>query len=290
VQASEALSKSESLPTIIATRATKLSYPDYSKNSIDLRKKGKLLITREYNDNLCFITQHDHARVSLDIFLLFSEEIISGVKNKEELQYAIRNHDCGWIEYDKTPKVSENNEVYTFQNMKQSLQEELWVKSVSNSIVTYSSLLIAEHFKVLYAKSISRRNATNNSFNERCDYNVGSAFLKEKKPSVKTDEFKIELRFLQICDLLSLVLCRERPIDSRIISGIKSDQEKLGDFNFKKIENSIYKLQTGILKSKENLIEIPYKMIDRELLSRPKKLKEEFKSAKMKFRQLYLIS
>ena len=248
------------------------------------------MITKEYNDNLCFITQHDHARVSLDIFFFFSEEVVSGVTNKEELQYAIRNHDCGWIEYDKTPKISENNEVYTFQNMKQSLQEELWLKSISNSIVPYSSLLIAEHFKALFNKSISRKNTVDNSFNEQCDHKIDSAFLKRKRPSIKTDEFKIELRFLQICDLLSLILCRERPINSHIISRIDLDQGKPCGFNFKKIGNSTYKLSGGILRSKENLIEIPYKMINKELLFRPKKLKEEFKSTRIKFRQLYLIS
>ena len=101
------------------------------------------MITKEYNDYLCFITQHDHASISFDIFMYFHEDVVGNLKNNENLKYAIRNHDVGWIEYDKVPKISENREVYTFQNMKQSLQEELWLRSISSAINPYSQLLIS---------------------------------------------------------------------------------------------------------------------------------------------------
>jgi hypothetical protein len=248
------------------------------------------LITREYNDSLCFVKQHDHARAALDIFLLFSDEITYGLKNKTELEYAIRNHDCGWIEYDTTPKISDTNQVYTFQNMKQSLQEELWLKSISNAIIPYSSLLIAEHFKALFDQSSSRRDISESSFNKEREHMLSTIFLKQKRPSINTDEFKIELKFLQVCDLLSLILCRERSVDSSIIPPIYSFEGKAFDLYFNKIDDSVYQLPGGILQSKTNIIEIPYKMIDKELLLKPRKLKDEFKEEKnLKFRRLHLV-
>ena len=107
---------------------------------------SRILITKEFLDDVCYITQHDHARVSLDLFLMISEDITQGLEASEELKYAIRNHDCGWIEYDTAPKVDENGKVHTFQNMKISLQDELWMTSITSSVIPYSSLLIAEHF------------------------------------------------------------------------------------------------------------------------------------------------
>tara|TARA_B100000959_G_scaffold287314_1_gene371025 strand:- start:6204 stop:7079 length:876 start_codon:yes stop_codon:yes gene_type:complete len=290
VQASEALSKSESLPTIIATKATELSYLDYNKNARALKKKEKQLITREYGDSLCFVKQHDHARVALDIFLLFSDEITYGLKNKTELEYAIRNHDCGWIEYDKTPKTSDTNQVYTFQNMKQSLQEELWLKSIANAIIPYSSLLIAEHFKALFSQSTSRRDVSKSSFNKKCEHMLSAIFLRRERPSINTDEFKIELTLLQVCDLLSLILCREKSVDSSIIPPIYSFEGKTFNLYFRKLDDSVYQLPGGVLRSKTNIIEIPYKMIDKELLLRPKQLKDEFREEKnLKFRRLHLV-
>jgi len=125
-----------------------------------------ILITKEFLEDICFITQHDHARVSLDIFLMINSEITQGLEQSEELKYAIRNHDYGWIEYDNTPKINESGQIYTFQNMKPGLQNELWLKSVSSSMIPYSGILIAEHFKFLSKNSSSRENE--NDFIEYC--------------------------------------------------------------------------------------------------------------------------
>ena len=56
-----------------------------------------------------------------------------------------------------------------------------------------------------------------------------------------------------------------------------------------KIGESVYKFPSGIFKAKENLIEIPYKMLSQELLLTPKKLKEEYRNSRVKYRQLALV-
>ena len=246
------------------------------------------MITKEYNDYLCFITQHDHASISFDIFMYFHEDVVGNLKNNENLKYAIRNHDVGSIEYDKVPKISENREVYTFQNMKQSLQEELWLRSISSAINPYSQLLISEHFKKLHENSKSRNE--DDEFINKASELIENVFKGTKIPDTTNNKFVIELRFLQICDLLSLILCRERDIESSLIPKIFSYKNEVVDLKFEKVADSTYKFAPGILKTKRNFIEIPYKMLESKLILRPKQLKEEYKSNQTRFRKIELIS
>ena len=245
------------------------------------------LITKEFLDDVCYITQHDHARVSLDLFLMISEDITQGLEASEELKYAIRNHDCGWIEYDTAPKVDENGKVHTFQNMKTSLQDELWMKSITSSVIPYSSLLIAEHFKSLSDNSVSRENK--NNFAQICDSYIAKNYSK-LIDDIDDKKFKIELEFLKFTDLLSLILCREREVAKNLIPSINSLDGKTYDVNIKKIDDSIYKFPSGFLKSKQNMIEIPYKMLPKDLILTPKKLKDEFRQSRTKYRRIGLSS
>ena len=58
----------------------------------------------------------------------------------------------------------------------------------------------------------------------------------------------------------------------------------------KKIDDSIYKFPSGFLKSKQNMIEIPYKMLPKDLILTPKKLKDEFRQSRTKYRRIGLSS
>ena len=91
---------------------------------------------------------------------------------------------------------------------------------------------------------------------------LSAIFLRRERPSINTDEFKIELTLLQVCDLLSLILCREKSVDSSIIPPIYSFEGKTFNLYFRKLDDSVYQLPGGVLRSKTNIIEIPYKMID----------------------------
>ena len=108
------------------------------------------MITRFFEEFICFVTQHDHARISLDIFNCFNENLKQKTNNLDALKYYIRNHDSGWIEFDNYPKVSNDNKVYSFQDLNQELQNELWFKSINSSINSYSSLLIYEHLSLIH--------------------------------------------------------------------------------------------------------------------------------------------
>ena len=249
-----------------------------------------IMISREFNEFTCLVTQHDHAQVSLDIFNMMNENLKSKSNNIPDLQYAIRNHDCGWIEYDLYPKLSDNNFIYTFQNMENHLQLELWLKSVSSSINSYSSLLISEHFKFLANQSKTLDITLKKDFIKKSDQLISNMFRGHEIPSIETDNFKLELSILQCCDLISLVLCREKKLKSDLYPSIFIDSKTNFDYSMNFIEDSIVKFSGGFLERKENFLEVPYRQIETDLLSEPKKIKEEFKNSRVKFRRIYLVN
>ena len=249
-----------------------------------------IMISREFNEFTCLVTQHDHAQVSLDIFNMMNENLKSKSNNIPDLQYAIRNHDCGWIEYDLYPKLSDKNLIYTFQNMENHLQLELWLRSVSSSINPYSSLLISEHFKFLANQSKTLDITLKKDFIKKSDQLIRNMFRGHKIPSIETDSFKLELSILQCCDLISLVLCREKKLKSDLYPSIFIDSKTNFDYSMNFIEDSIVKFSGGFLERKENFLEVPYRQIETDLLSEPKKIKEEFKNSRVKFRRIYLVN
>ena len=105
-----------------------------------------------------------------------------------------------------------------FQNMENHLQLELWLKSVSSSINPYSSLLISEHFKFLANQSKTLDITLKKDFIKKSDQLISNMFRGHKIPSIETDNFKLELSILQCCDLISLVLCREKKLKIGLIS------------------------------------------------------------------------
>ena len=147
------------------------------------------MITRFFEEFICFVTQHDHARISLDIFNCFNENLKQKTNNLDALKYSIRNHDSGWIEFDNYPKISNDNKVYSFQDLNQELQNELWFKSINSSINPYSSLLIYEHFKYLSLIS-SRENSFANDFINKSESLIKKLLPYDLDEIRKTDEFK----------------------------------------------------------------------------------------------------
>ena len=246
------------------------------------------MITREYDEFICLVSQHDHAKISLDIFNFFREEIKKNTKNLEALQYSIRNHDSGWIEFDLHPKISNDNKVFTFQDIDVQLQDDLWLKSISSSINPYSSFLIYKHFRYLCENSSRDKNDIEN-FIKSCERLIDERIIDDKKNIIDSEEFKFELSSLQICDLISLIICREKVMGGNSpflhINSVNSL-----DCSIKKVDKSVYKLNSKIFAKKENFVEIPYKQIESELIMTPKKFKRAFIEYPMKYRKLYLIT
>jgi len=247
------------------------------------------MITRIYDEDICFVTQHDHAMVSLEILNMISKDILDNSNDIENLKYAVRNHDLGWIDYDKYPKISDTYEVYTFQNVDYEIQNELWLKSISLCNNPYSAILISEHFKYLILNS-NRPDNVKKLFIEKADSIIRSMF-KGKVPNFDNlNNFKFDLSCLQITDLLSLTLCREKIMKDSLFPPVYINDKQEFDYKIKKIDKSVYKFTSGFFEKKENLIEIPYRQIEAELIQTPKKMKKSYIDAEVKYRRIYLIN
>src|SRR6056300_72383 len=214
-----------------------------------------IMISREFNEFTCLVTQHDHAQVSLDVFNMMSDSL----KSKSE-------------------------------NMENHLQLELWLKSISSSINPYSSLLISEHFKFLASQSKTLDIELKEDFIKKSDQLINNIFRRYKIPSIESDNFKFELSILQCCDLISLVLCREKKLKTDLYPAIYIDSKTNFEYSLNFIQDSIVKFSGGFLEKKENFLEVPYRQIESDLLSEPKKIKEEFRNSRVKFRRIYLVN
>ena len=227
------------------------------------------MITRFFEEFICFVTQHDHARISLDIFNCFNENLKQKTNNLDALKYSIRNHDSGWIEFDNYPKISNDNKVYSFQDLNQELQNELWFKSINSSINPYSSFA--------------------NDFINKSESLIKKLLPYDLDEIRKTDEFKFELSCLQVCDLISLVICREKELGGKNPPLFLGNTSTI-DYKLKKIDKSVYKVSSELFSKKENLFEIPYKQIELDLLMEPKKLKKKYIESELKFRKIYFVT
>jgi hypothetical protein len=204
-----------------------------------------MMIRRDDNDGWILITQYDHAVLSGKIMERWGNETFSSLDPREETLFAIREHDCGWKEWDSFPKIDpENGYPANFMEMKSSDQTAIWRRSFESHSEAhpYASALIALHFARFdrhlltrdpadsYAKSLEI--GINRFVSERLDIDVS-------KPGGMPAGVGINLRLLQVGDIISLALCHGW--ESREIADVPLDYEggstklvlKSGDgFNF----------------------------------------------------------
>src|SRR5690625_5126026 len=79
---------------------------------------GKILIVRERNNEFVLIDEHHHAFISGKLFMYLKNKYVPEVEWKEAIEYAIFNHDLGWISFDQAPFWNDKkNSPYSFTNL-----------------------------------------------------------------------------------------------------------------------------------------------------------------------------
>jgi len=133
----------------------------------------------------------------------------------DEVLFAIKEHDSGWKEWDSMPKINpETGYPANFTEMSPHDQCEIWSRCYKPYAAThlYASCLIALHFSKFNQSNI-RKNpdlevpkslqlSIKNFVAEKLNIGISDAGL-EKIP----DEVRINLKLLQIGDIISLTLC-----------------------------------------------------------------------------------
>ncbi|HXG30504.1 MAG TPA: DUF3891 family protein [Thermodesulfobacteriota bacterium] len=177
------------------------------------------MIRREVEEGWILINQYDHARLSGEIMRYWGNEEFAMPDPYDEVLLAIGEHDNGWREWDSLPKVNPLSRFpMNFLEMDSLDQAEIWKRCFKRHSLEhpYASALIALHFGKLNEKSLSRD--SNNtiamaSHMEIIDFVSNTLEIAIQNLDVNSlpEDVRVNLRFVQIGDVISLALCHGWP-------------------------------------------------------------------------------
>ena len=172
------------------------------------------MIRKETSNGWIIFTQIDHAELAAEIMKYWGNSVFEKFRPWEEVLFAIGEHDCGWSEWDSNPRVNPaNNYPMNFMEMNTRDQHLIWNKCFREHSLKhqYASALIAMHFEKFNCKAISKNPYDGESVKLK---NEIDNFITELMVSTKgifeseaVDNAEVNLKYLQIGDIISLALC-----------------------------------------------------------------------------------
>lgn len=174
------------------------------------------MIRRKDSEGWILVTQHDHAVLAGEIIALWGNDRFSRPRPFEEVVFAVREHDSGWKEWDSRPKINpENGCPANFMEMEYRDQYGIWKGSYLGHAQKhpYASSLIALHFDRFNEKSLSKNPGNGSAkmlereIDEFISGNLGIEIKSGDEMSALPLDVKINLRFVQVGDIISLTLC-----------------------------------------------------------------------------------
>ena len=174
------------------------------------------MVRRESGEGWTLITQPRHAFLSSRIMNFWGNEDFEAITPKDEVMFAMREHDCGWEKTDSVADLNpKNGYPRNFMEMRSESQFEIWSECFEKHAGEhpYACALIALHFSELNERTISRdlgneaalslREKIREFLRRSLGIRVGEENLNEYLPA----DIRTNLRFLQVGDIISLALC-----------------------------------------------------------------------------------
>jgi hypothetical protein len=166
------------------------------------------MIIRETPDNFIFITQHDHAYISVEFLMHLKEDLIP-VDHYESLKFAIHQHDRAWIIPDSCPLLNDaTGKPFDFIDYPERLKLHFYKLGIEqvDQANSYAALLCSMHYASFYK----------NTFGELGKQFLEREILRQKhlKTKLKNPHDRLlnyQLKILQFCDDLSLYVCMNKP-------------------------------------------------------------------------------
>lgn len=157
---------------------------------------------------LRLITQPDHAHLAGEILSLWRADFLPEHPRREELLFAVREHDNGWREADSAPRVDPaTGRPMDFLSVPDSLRQEIWRRGVERYRESrpYPAALIAEHALSLFGR------AEGEGWPELLE-----KFKKNQDESLERsirsrEVLESDYAWLRLADDLSLWICTGRP-------------------------------------------------------------------------------
>ena len=167
------------------------------------------MIVRETQQYFIMIEQHHHGQISGLLASHWGDRHFKGEKFRPTVEYAIEQHDCGWIAFDKEPLWNDQiGSPYTFVDLPTSIKTVLYKHGIDEieSKNAYAALLCSEHY-IRFMNNISGTEAK--SFVEK------ERKRQERIIEIITDYnhrlFNLHYALLQLCYNLSLYICLNEP-------------------------------------------------------------------------------
>lgn len=173
------------------------------------------MIRRDENEGWVLINQHDHAVLAADIMDYWGSAGFSRPEPGDEMLLAVREHDSGWMQWDALPRLNrDTGEPANFLEMEPKDQTEIWTRcyQAPGREHPYASSLIALHFARFNQKAIDKDPSDESAVTLKramkrfVAQNLGID-IKNGNLGEVPEEVKINLKLLQIGDIISLTLC-----------------------------------------------------------------------------------
>lgn len=173
------------------------------------------MIRREVENGFLLITQDDHAALAGEIMEHWGNKVFTAPEPRDELLYAVTTHDCGWREWDAEPKIyTESGHPANFMEMSTEDQSRIWEHcyKAADENHSYAASLIALHFARFNQRTLDKDPGDKNALRFKSELQM---FIKDKLGielnGYSLDdvprEIKVNLKLLQIGDIISLTLC-----------------------------------------------------------------------------------
>lgn len=181
------------------------------------------MIVVDEGETLRIITQPDHARFAAELLSLWRTDNLPTHPRRQQLLFAVREHDNGWREADAAPSIDPDTQrPLTFDRYPESARLEIWQRAILRFAEQqpYASLLIAKH-----AETIHRPLTTGWQ-------NLFDQIEEVRRQWIETAgtnraEVESDYRYLQLADTLSLAYCRRQPGAVQASMTAKVDAEYL---------------------------------------------------------------
>jgi hypothetical protein len=160
------------------------------------------VIVRHAGERLQLITQPDHAHLSRRIMERCAP--LSARPRRDIILFAIGEHDNGWTEEDRSPRVNPaTGEVVDFMTAPADVRQRVWPRAVTRlSASPWAAGLVAQHAMTIYDR--------------HCHDHEWSRFFQEmqslrdemvRAAGLSLPDLMADYDFVRLADLISLTFC-----------------------------------------------------------------------------------
>ncbi len=178
------------------------------------------------------IEQREHARLSAELSGWIAPAQMSA-RDVEQVEWAIRHHDDGWLSWDSAPSLDAEGRPLAFDEMSVADANPIWAHSIdaARQFGELSGYMVARHFLALRAQSPSAAQTDAVAFASKYEP-LAEEWLKtwlatqpERRQAIQDAEDALER--LRWADLLSLRLCGDLPETPVLVSGPGGIEQEL---------------------------------------------------------------